>query len=263
MNKAIYIVISAVLIMLLSACANNPLDASKETIASNSDECVVLVHGLWRSGFAMRSIASDLEDYGFHTVRIDYPSTKMEIPQLAEEFVPDGVKLCQQTGAEKIHLVTHSMGGILARQYLQNHKLPQGSRVVMLSPPNQGSDLSKKFHDSSWYQWLVGPAGASLTQDDSGIINQLLEIDEPVGVIAAYRSWSLWPESWLSSPNDGTVSVKSMMLKEMDDLILVNSGHATMRYEEEIHHQIRHFIKTGAFDHNTVGDLADVSQINQ
>lgn len=263
MNKAIYIVISAVLIMLLSACANKPLDASKETIASNSDECVVLVHGLWRSGFAMRSIASDLEDYGFHTVRIDYPSTKMEIPQLAEEFVPDGVKLCQQTGAEKIHLVTHSMGGILARQYLQNHKLPQGSRVVMLSPPNQGSDLSKKFHDSSWYQWLVGPAGASLTQDDSGIINQLLEIDEPVGVIAAYRSWSLWPESWLSSPNDGTVSVKSMMLKEMDDLILVNSGHATMRYEEEIHHQIRHFIKTGAFDHNTISEDPQLSQAHK
>lgn len=262
MNKVTYILISAALLMLLSACASKPLDASKEVISSNNGECVVLVHGLWRSGFAMRSIANDLDDYGFHTVLIDYPSTEMEIPQLAEGFLSDGVELCQQTGAEKIHLVTHSMGGILARQYLQNHKLPQGSRVVMLSPPNQGSDLSKKFSDSAWYQWLVGPAGASLTQDGNGIITQLLEVDEPVGVIAAYRSWSLWPESWLPSPNDGTVSVKNMMLKEMDDVILVNSGHATMRYKEEIHHQIRHFIKNGVFDHQTMDDLANANQID-
>lgn len=263
MSRFNHIFTSALLLMLLSACANTPLDTRQEIFTSNTDECVVLVHGLWRSGFAMRSIADDLEDYGFHTVRIDYPSTEMEIPQLAEAFISDGVEQCQQAGAKNIHLVTHSMGGILARQYLQNHTLPQGSRVVMLSPPNQGSDLSKKFSSNSWYRWLVGPAGASLTQNDNGIINQLLEVDEPIGVIAAYRNWSLWPESWLPSPNDGTVSVKNMMLKEMDDVILVKSGHATMRYKEEIHHQIRHFIKTGGFDHRPTSNLAEASLVTQ
>ncbi|MFD2231087.1 alpha/beta hydrolase [Alkalimarinus sediminis] len=263
MIKTIQVFISIALLALLSACASKPIEQHKESITASKSECVVLLHGLWRSGFAMRSIASDLEDYGFHTVSIDYPSTEMEIPLLAENFVPDGIKQCQQTGADRIHLVTHSMGGILARQYLQNHRLPEGSRVVMLSPPNQGSDISKKFNGKRWYQWLVGPAGASLTQSNNGIISQLSEVDEPIGVIAAYRNWSLWPESWLPTPNDGTVSVKNMMLKEMDDVILVKSGHATMRYKDEIHHQIRHFIQTGAFDHNTLEGVANAGLMTQ
>lgn len=239
----------AVLSLALASCAVN--STQSDLIFSShllkEQECVVLVHGLWRSGFAMRSIASDLEDHGYQTVSVDYPSTQQEIPELVQGYLLDSYELCAQTGAKKIHLVSHSMGGILIRQFLQNHTLPLGSKVVMLSPPNQGSELSEKFGDSWWYQWAVGPAGVSLSTKQAGIISKLSEIDEPVGIIAAYRDWSLWPNTWLPQPNDGTVSVESMKLAEMDDFILVNSGHALMRFSEEVQSQIRQFLAVGEF----------------
>jgi len=236
--------------LVLVSCAVNSTQSSSSLFISHvlqDKECVVLVHGLWRSGFAMRSIADDLEDHGYQTVSVDYPSTQEEIPALVQEYLLKSYDECTQTGAQKIHLVSHSMGGILIRQFLQSHTLPQGSRVVMLSPPNQGSELSEKFGESWWYQWAVGPAGVSLSTKQEGIISKLREIDESVGIIAAYRDWSLWPNAWLPQPNDGTVSVASMKLNEMDDFILVNSGHALMRFNDEVQSQIRQFLAVGEF----------------
>lgn len=142
------------------------------------------------------------------------------------------------------------MGGIVVRQYLQNNHLPLGSKVVMLSPPNQGSELSEKFGDTSWYQHIVGPAGASLSKKEGGIISRLKPVKEPIGIIAAYRGWSVWPSAWLPEPNDGTVSVESMKLAEMNDFVLINDGHAMMRFNMDIQQQIRYFLAKGEFYHS-------------
>lgn len=236
-----------VIFSLLTACNSVPAIPYALSPVITNKQCVVLVHGLWRSGWAMRSIASDLNDFAYQTVSISYPSMSMSIPEIAERYLPPAINECKQGGAEQIHIVSHSMGGIVVRQYLQNNHLPSGSKVVMLSPPNQGSELSEKFGNEEWYQQLVGPAGASLTRKDSGIISTLKAIKEPVGIIAAYRNWSLWPSAWLPEPNDGTVSVASMKLAEMDDFVLINSGHAMIRFNDATQEQIRHFLLTGTF----------------
>jgi len=235
---------------LLTACNSIPSLPASLSPAISNQQCVVLVHGLWRSGWAMRSIANDLEDFAYQTVSVSYPSTSMSIPEIAENYLPAAIEECQQGGAEQVHFVSHSMGGIVVRQYLQNNHLPVGSKVVMLSPPNQGSELSEKFGDAGWYQHIVGPAGVSLSKKEGGIISSLKAVKEPVGIIAAYRDWSLWPSAWLPEPNDGTVSVESMKLAEMDDFVLVNSGHAMMRFNDNTHKQIRHFLSKGAFYHS-------------
>ena len=236
-----------VIFSLLSACNSVPAIPYALSPAVTNKQCVVLVHGLWRSGWAMRSIADDLNDFAYQTVSVSYPSTSMSIPEIAERYLPPAIDECKQGGAEQIHLVSHSMGGIVVRQYLQNNHLPSGSKVVMLSPPNQGSELSEKFGSEGWYQQIVGTAGASLTKKDSGIIVNLKPVEEPVGIIAAYRNWSLWPSTWLPEPNDGTVSVASMKLAEMDDFVLINSGHAMIRFDDATQEQIRHFLSTGRF----------------
>lgn len=235
---------------ILTACNSIPAIPVALNPAISNKQCVVLVHGLWRSGWAMRSIANDLNDFAYQTVSISYPSTSMSIPDIAESFLPPAIEECKQGGAEQIHFVSHSMGGIVVRQYLQNNHLPLGSKVVMLSPPNQGSELSEKFGDASWYQHIVGPAGASLSKKEGGIISRMKAIKEPVGIIAAYRDWSLFPSTWLPKPNDGTVSVESMKLAEMDDFVLINSGHMTMRFNDDTHQQIRYFLSRGEFYHS-------------
>lgn len=230
----------------LAGCSTSSIIPDLKPSVSR-DSCVVLVHGLWRSSFAMRSIESDLEDAGYETVSISYPSMDQSIPELSDAYLSDGVQRCKENNAEQIHLVSHSMGGILVRQYLQENRLPEGSKVVMLSPPNQGSELSERFGKTWWYKLIVGPAGSSLTKDVDGIISKLKPVDASIGIIGAYRNWSLWPDSWLPKPNDGTVSVESMKLDEMDDFILIENGHAMMRYDDTIQAQIRHFLEKGVF----------------
>jgi pimeloyl-ACP methyl ester carboxylesterase len=241
--------LSIIFVLVLSGCAGQSI-IPLHPVKDNHSECVVLVHGLWRSGFAMRSIDSHLSEQGYKTVTIDYPSTSYEIPELAENYLAPGVSACTSQGANLVHIVTHSMGGIVARYYLQNHPLPEGSHVVMLSPPNQGSELSNKFGDSWWYQWIAGPAATSLTKDESGIIEKLKPVKETIGIIAAFRNWSLWPSSWLPTPNDGTVSVESMVLEEMDDIVLVEAGHAMMRFDQEVLDQVSYFLNYGKFYHS-------------
>jgi hypothetical protein len=174
----------------------------------------------------------------------------MSIQDIAESYLPPAIEECKKGGAEQIHFVSHSMGAIVVRQYLQNNHLPLGSKVVMLSPPNQGSELSEKFGDAGWYKLIVGPSGVSLSKKEGGIISTLKAVKEPVGIIAAYRDWSLWPNSWLPEPNDGTVSVESMKLAEMDDFVLLNSGHAMMRFNNNAQQQIRYFLSRGEFYHS-------------
>jgi pimeloyl-ACP methyl ester carboxylesterase len=249
LKQRLHSLLILVIVSLLAACNSVPAIPYALSPVISNKQCVVLVHGLWRSGVAMNSIADDLNEFDYQTVSISYPSTSMSIPEIAERYLPPAIDECKQGGAEQIHLVSHSMGGIVVRQYLQNNHLPSGSKVVMLSPPNQGSELSEKFGNEGWYQQIVGPAGASLTKKESGIISTLRTIEEPVGIIAAYRNWSVWPSTWLPEPNDGTVSVASMMLDEMDDFVLINSGHAMIRFNDASQEQIRYFLSKGEFYH--------------
>lgn len=226
-------------------------DKKDEQATDNSNACVVLVHGLWRSAFAMKGIQEYLNEQNYHTINISYPSTELGIEAISRHYLTPAVDQCSLK-KQKVHLVTHSMGGIVARAYLKHNRLPHGSRVVMLSPPNQGSEFSLAFQDSALFSLIAGPAALTLHQEEGGYLTDLRSFPEPLGIIAAYRDWSLWPTSWLPSPNDGIVSVKSMMLEGMDDLVFVNSGHAMMRFRRDVKEHILSFLQNGHFKHPKV-----------
>ena len=133
-----------------------------ESRSNAANECVVLLHGLGRTAWSMGSVAEYLGSVGYRVVNQGYESTSSTIEQVADHVVPRAVASCGPS-AEKIHFVTHSLGGIIVRYYLQNNALPAGSRVVMLSPPNQGSEIADRYLQAGWYQWLTGPAGQQLT----------------------------------------------------------------------------------------------------
>lgn len=245
-------------LLYLTACSQVSTIPQLAAAAQQPAECVLLVHGLWRTGNAMNSIAEDLAEWGYHPVIISYPSTEHDIPTLANKWIAEGLQQCEKSGARKYHIVTHSMGGILVRHYLQQHTLPAGSRIVMLSPPNQGAELSEKFGKEEWFEWIAGPAAISLTKQPDGIIRKLAPIQGEIGIIAAQRAWSLWPESWLPKPNDGTIGVENMRLDEMRDFVLIENGHAMMRFDDNVQAQIRHFLHQGRFHHEP--SAPDVAQ---
>jgi pimeloyl-ACP methyl ester carboxylesterase len=209
---------------------------------------VIVLHGLGRSSFSMWWLARALKQSGYRVHNINYPSTRHNIQYLSDHYIGPIVK--QLANAQHIHFVTHSLGGILVRQYLQNHALPKGSRIIMLAPPNRGSEIADKLMNWKTFQWLDGPAGQQLGTGMDSVPRQLRPVNHEIGVIAGDNDRTLPTAHWIPGSNDGLVSVESTRLNEMADFILVHCGHTMIMNNREVIQQVLHFLQHGQFKHD-------------
>jgi pimeloyl-ACP methyl ester carboxylesterase len=218
------------------------------TATAQAGECVVLLHGLARSSMSMNRMERKLQDAGFETANIDYPSRDHSLEELAHRAIPAGLEACRaREGVERIHFVTHSLGGILVRQYLDDHDIPELGRVVMLGPPNQGSKAVDELQGVPGFDWLNGPAGRQLGKGDESVPLNLGPAEFELGVIAGRRSIDPITSAVLDDPDDGRVSVEDTKLDGMDDFVVVNHSHAfMMRMRRTIELTIR-FLRSGSF----------------
>lgn len=216
-----------------------------------ADDCVILLHGLARSADSMTPVARRLEEEGYAVVNQGYPSRKHEIAELAERFVPLGIDACRQQDTDRIHFVTHSLGGILVRQYLARHSLEALGHTVMLGPPNRGSQVVDNWKDVPGYGLLNGLAGRQLGTDEHSVPLQLGPVRFPVGIIAGTRSINLILSQSLPNPDDGKVSVENTKVDGMSDHLEVPHSHPFLMRPTRVHDQIVHFLEHGRFDRST------------
>jgi triacylglycerol lipase len=210
-------------------------------------DCVVLLHGLARSASAMQLLEERLQDAGFHVANIDYPSTKMSVEELAPLAINEGVAECPQKAS--IHFVTHSMGGILVRHYMKHEQLDRLGRVVMLAPPNQGSEVVDEFGGIPGFGFINGPAGLQLGTGADSLPRSLGPVDFEVGIIAGSETFNPLLSQSLPNPDDGKVSVDSTKVEGMRDFIVVPHSHTFIMRAEVVIEQTIHFLHEGAFDH--------------
>lgn len=243
MNR--YTVLFIIFLVLISIVCEQKAIARPE---KGKTEYVLILHGMGRTRFSMRKVAKFLEDRGYKTMNISYPSTSEPIPVIADTHVKEAIETCVKQGASKVHVVTHSLGGIVIRQYLQANSLPEGSRVVMLGPPNKGSEMADFLMDSFLYKWVMGDAGQCLGTSEDSYVNMLGPVDEEIGVIAGTRTVDPIGSFLIPGPDDGKVSVESTMLDEMTDFICIPKSHPFMASSKTIMHQIEYFLENGKFD---------------
>lgn len=212
-------------------------------------ECVVLLHGLARSKNSLLLMDLRLRSLGYSVVNINYPSTNATIEELANYAIPEGLNQC--VGAKKVHFVTHSMGGILLRYYLEQIELPPKNlgHVVMLAPPNKGSEVVDQMVDIPGFGFINGVAGRQLGTGPESFPNQLGPVDFSVGIVAGNLSISPHFSFMIPGPDDGKVSVESTKVIGMNDHIILPVTHTFMMNNTSVFDQVVHFLGQGRFDH--------------
>lgn len=209
---------------------------------------VALLHGLARSARSMTKMAARLAVAGYSVCNIDYPSRRHTVEQLAAEHIAPELARCFKNPAEPIHFVTHSMGGILVRQLAATQAIKNIGRVVMLSPPNNGSEVVDKLGRWRVFRLINGPAGSQLGTRAESLPTQLSSVPGELGIITGNRSVNPLLSLMLPGENDGKVTVASAQLAGMRDFLVVPVSHPFIMNNEKVIEQTLAFLANGAFN---------------
>ncbi len=208
-------------------------------------ECVILLHGLGRTEVSMSWIADRLSEQGYEVWNSGYPSTEDDIQTLSRNSIEPAMRYCEKYTAT--HFVTHSLGGILVRYYLQDKDFD--GRIVMISPPNEGSEVPDVLREIELFKSLLGPAALQLGTDETSIPKSLSPIPGQIGVITGDSTSDPWFSWLIPGPDDGKVSVESARLEEMQDFLVVPHGHTFIMFFPGVIDQVLYFLQHGQFRH--------------
>jgi len=242
--------IRAVIVSVLCLFGVFGAEIGKAQTRISENELVILVHGFARSSNSMWLIEKRLQNLGYETCTVDYQSREQTVTQLVNDLHEDIAK-CSIRSLElhSVHFVTHSLGGPLVRAYLEKHRVGNLGRVVMLSPPSQGTpiiDLVNKIGFALPIR-VVGPTASRLSTGSHSWLRSLSAPDYEVGVIAGSRTLNPFMAYFLPGEDDGVVPVSNMKFDGMADFVSVKSTHVTIRYSNAAFIETVAFLKVGRF----------------
>jgi len=214
--------------------------------ADPTRETAVLLHGLGRGARSMSTLEDALAEHGYRVINVDYPSTRHSIDELVGVLTGE-LDRCCRTAEAPVHIVTHSLGGILVRAHLARQPFAPLGRVVMLSPPNRGSELVDAFGDNPLYELILGPAGQELGTEEESVPRALPPVDFELGVITGDESINPIGAWMIPGESDGTVSVESARVAGMKDFLVVHENHTFIMQSPEVVAQVLYFLEHGSF----------------
>lgn len=209
-------------------------------------EQVVVLHGLGRSESAMLILENALAGAGFEVHNIGYPSND-ETPDALVTRISAAIEACCADNGRTLHLVGHSLGGLLIRAYLAKSLPANLGRVVLLGTPNKGSELADVEDGLAGTMLeLAGPTAQMLGTGPESFPASLPPPSYPVGVVAGTRD-AVVTNEWLPLPNDSMVSLASAKLDGMTDFREFNVTHWGLRNDPEVARATIHFLNEGRF----------------
>lgn len=214
-------------------------------------ETVVLLHGLSRTTRSMRRLETALQRSGYRVINLAYPAGRKPIEEMPDHL-ENQLRECGRGTGARVHFVTHSFGGIVLRHYLEQRPLTGLGRVVMLSPPNGGSELADVLRRIPVLRSAAGPNRPRLGTDPGGLPARLGPVGFELGVIAGGRSLNPLFSWLIPGPDDGFVSVERTRVAGMTDFLVVPHTHTFIMQRQKVVGQVLKFLRDGAFDHEDV-----------
>lgn len=212
-----------------------------------ANEHVVLIHGLCRTSHSMQKMDKVLTAEGYTVHTLAYPTRKKPIRALAEEHLAPLLEQAELQSASRLHFVTHSLGGIVLRQHLGEHKVRNLGHIIMLGPPNQGSHLVDKIGHWRSFRALNGPAGSQLGTSRSSLPNQLGPLGHPHAVIAGSCSINWINSRMIPGPDDGKVAVSHTALSDTTQHLVMKVTHPYLMQNKKVIEQVTHYLREGNF----------------
>jgi pimeloyl-ACP methyl ester carboxylesterase len=207
-------------------------------------EAVVLLHGLWMSRHVMYPLQSALDAAGFQVVALDYRSMRGSLAEHHERIDEAVAGLT----APRVHLLGHSMGGVIALSYLMHRSSAslgaRLGRVLLLGSPVLRCAAANDFGSHAVGRLLMGSSVA--------LWQAALPLSVPPGsevaAIAGTESFGLGPLFvTLDGPNDGVVRVEETQLPGLCAHLRLPVSHTGMLFSAEVARQCAGFLQHGRF----------------
>lgn len=230
-----------ILLLVLDSAPAAPVKTVSER------DCVILLHGLGRTSLSMKAVEWYLQRRGYRVINAHYPTSGVSVEQISQIYLAPLLGSAPLRSAAKINFVTHSQGGILLRQYLSDHDLPNLGRVVMLAPPNHGSEIIDRLKTNRLTRPFLGPGYLELGTDANALPNRLGPVNFDCGIIAGDCSLNPLLSSMLTGPNDGKVTIASAQVDGMRDFLVLHYSHTWLMWRKTTLRQIQCFLETGKF----------------
>jgi pimeloyl-ACP methyl ester carboxylesterase len=214
-------------------------ESSGASARSSIGEPVLLLHGLWLRGVAMNYLARRLHAEGFDPHTFDYATARDGL-EAASDRLRERVRAF---GGGPVHLVGHSLGGLLAAMIVQRHPDLIDGRIVCLGSPLRGSAASRSLKGI--------PGGAALLGSSAELLGHGLDRwsgPQQLGVIAGRLPLGLgFLLGGVAAPHDGTVAVEETRLPGITDHRVIAAAQTGLAFSDEAARQVAAFLRDGRF----------------
>ncbi|MFN0316322.1 MAG: alpha/beta fold hydrolase [Burkholderiales bacterium] len=209
--------------------------------ARESGEAVIVVHGLWLHGWVFTRLRNRLRRRGLDAHTFSYPSMGRGFAQNVAALA----RFASSVKGGRVHLVGHSLGGLICLRYAAQSPDPRLSRIVLLGSPVKGSSVAAQLAKGPLGKWLLGSAWRELAHGIAARLPPHIE----VGVIAGNVGLGLGRlAATIAGPHDGTVTVEETRMEGAADALLLRTTHTGLIFSARAAQQVACFLAKGKFD---------------
>ncbi len=255
----IFLIILAVIIFtglkITKLLLYHKYETRKFGLSGKEKGVVIIFHGIYGESKDLQSIDNFITSEGYAGINIQYPTTEGTIEEITEKYISEHIsyyiKYVEEENTKrrnrklpeiKINFIVHSLGSVVLRHYLKNHKLEDMGKVIFISPPSHGSHLAD-FPLTSLLKGTLGEAASQFSTVEDSFVNMLGEPNYSCYVMIGDKSNNFLYSWIIPGIDDGMVPFSTARLNNCKYKTIRNSTHTSILTDKRTLEEIRLFLE--------------------